>query len=186
MKNQITKRFQVSTWKNFSKNTIPRVNSTSIRNKIFLLVPSPSKKEPSQKHFDRLCKDSPHTSMYDFIPSSYCSKYRPSLPDKIRRKLNNFKRLQGTLGKLRINARFPPPLERGSRILKHRFVKWKRSLRRNINGELNPADVLIMIKAYCDSLYRLRRRWLHVVINRYQPVSTPFRSIITYHTILNH
>lgn len=116
----------------------------------------------------------------------HCSKYCPSLPDKIRRKLNNFKRLQGTLGKLRINARFPPPLERGSRILKHRFVKWKRSLRRNINGELNPADVLIMIKAYCDSLYRLRRRWLHVVINRYQPVSTPFRSIITYHTILNH
>lgn len=146
--------------------------------------------EPSQKHFGRLCKDSPRdsagTSTYDFIPSSYCSKYRPSRPDKIWRKLNNFKRCNraiGTLGKLRI-ARFPPPLQIGSGALKHgnRFVKWKRPLRnRNINGELNPPDVLIMIKAYYDSLYRLRRRWLHAVPIRDQP----FRSIITYHTILN-
>lgn len=147
--------------------------------------------EPSQKHFGRLCKDSPRdsagTSTYDFIPSSYCSKYRPSRPDKIWRKLNNFKRCNraiGTLGKLRI-ARFPPPLQIGSGALKHgnRFVKWKRPLRnRNINGELNPPDVLIMIKAYYDSLYRLRRySWLHAVSIRDQP----FRSIITYHTILN-
>lgn len=134
MENQITKRFRIlaKTSRKTRFYVIFPVGN-KIRILSILYLPLSLKKEPSQKHFGRLCKDSPRTSLIAQVRTrtisfSYCSKYRPPRPDKIWRKLNKFKRCNRAIARhtWKIEDRkISTTPGTGSGALKHgnRFVK---------------------------------------------------------------
>lgn len=134
MENQITKRFRILA-KTSRKTRFHVIFQLETKYEFypFSIVPPSLKKEPSQKHFGRLCKDSPRTSLIAQVRArtisfSYCSKYRPPRPDKIWQKLNKFKRCNRAIARhtWKIEDRkISTTPGTGSGALKHgnRFVK---------------------------------------------------------------